>query len=268
MLYQHKYIRWVGLVQLFLLAYTAHGQNTRLKDRNSIGWYNFFGTFATGTKTSIHTEYQWRRNNLLTDWQQSLLRVGINYQVNPKLQLRLGYGWIETFPYGRYPINALGRDFTEHRLFQVATLTDKLGRVELQHRFMLEQRWLGRYTSPGLSKEDEYVFANRLRYLYRMQFPLKGKTIGDRTPYMAFFNEIFIGFGKNVNENVFDQNRTALLLGYRFNGQFRLEAGYLNQSLQLGREVGGSNVFQHNNGFIINAIVNASLVRKGKTVDR
>jgi hypothetical protein len=26
-----------------------------------------------------------------------------------------------------------------------------------------------------------------------------------------------MGFGKNVNENVFDQNRLAILLGYRFN---------------------------------------------------
>jgi hypothetical protein len=90
----------------------------------------------------------------------------------------------------------------------------------------------------------------------RMQVPLKGKEVKDRTPYMALYDEVFIGFGRNVNANVFDQNRFGLLFGYRFSKQFRLEGGYLSQILQFGREINGQDVFQHNNGIIINALVN------------
>jgi hypothetical protein len=254
-----KSIPYVLLVQLFLFSSISQAQNTRLKDRNSIGWFNYFGTFALSAKTSVHTEYQWRRQQWVSNWQQSLLRLGINYQVNAKLQLRFGYAWIETFPYGKYPINALGKDFTEHRLFQAATITDKLGKANLSHRFMLEQRWLGRYSSPNLTKEDDHVFVNRMRYQFRMQIPLQGKTIGNRIPYAVLYDEIFMGFGKNVNENLFDQNRIGLLLGYAFNNTIKIEAGYLNQTLQLAREINGSNVFQHNNGFVINAIINARI---------
>lgn len=96
----------------------------------------------------------------------------------------------------------------------MATLNDKMGKVELGHRFMLEQRWIGRYTNAMLTKEDDYFCVNRFRYMYRMQMALKGKTIGDKTPYAAIYDEVFLGFGKNVNENVFDQNRLGLLLGY------------------------------------------------------
>lgn len=245
-----------------LLCHTVQAQNTRITEKNDIGWYNYFGTIAVAKKVSIHTEYQWRRDNLITNWQQSLLRLGVNYQVNPKLQLRLGYGWIETFAYGENPINGLGRDFTEHRIFQVATITDKIGKVDLSHRFMLEQRFVGRYTTPAVTKEDEFLFLNRLRYMYRMQVPLKGKSIGNNTPYAAVYDEVFVGFGKNVNQNVFDQNRLGILLGYKFNNNVRIEGGYLNQILQLGRQVGGRNVFQYNNGLIINANFNFSLLKK------
>jgi len=105
---------------------TLSAQNTRINNYNSIGWFNYFGTFKVSQKFGIHTEYQFRRSEIITEWQQSLLRVGVNYQINPKIQIRLGYAWIETFPYGETPINGMGKDFTEHRLFQMATITDKV----------------------------------------------------------------------------------------------------------------------------------------------
>ncbi|HMR90491.1 MAG TPA: DUF2490 domain-containing protein [Saprospiraceae bacterium] len=232
----------------------CNAQNTRLNDRNTIGWYNFFGTVKLGDKFSLHTEYQWRRDALISEWQQSLLRTGINYQIHPNTQIRLGYAWVETFAYGDIPINGLGRDFTEHRSYQMITLTDKIGIFDLSHRFMLEQRWVGRYSSAQISKEDEFPFLNRGRYMFRLQFPLKGKEITDHTPYVAIYDEILIGFGRNVGENIFDQNRIGILLGYRFSPLFRIEAGFINQTVQLGREIDNQNVIQYNNGLIFNSI--------------
>lgn len=234
----------------------SFAQNTRLNDENSIGWYNYFGNFKLNNKWGVASEYQWRRNNFVTDPQQGLLRVGVNYQLQPNVQLRMGYAWIETAPYGEIPINGFGKDFSEHRAFQMLTINDNISRVEISHRFMLEQRWVGRYSSANLMKEDEFPLLNRLRYMCRVQAPLKGKTVVDKTPYLVLYDEIMIGFGKNVNENIFDQNRLGFLIGYRFNKNLRLESGYLNQTLQLGREMGNRNVFQRNNGIIFNAVFN------------
>jgi hypothetical protein len=253
------------LAAILLFSSAATAQNTRIKDPNQVGWWAGFATFKLNSKWGIHTEYQWRREDYVQTWQQALHRVGVNYQWSPKVQFRLGYAWIETFNYGDYPINGMGKDFTEHRIFQMATLTDKPGRLDVSHRFMLEQRWIGRYTAPELTREDEYFFVNRLRYMFRMQCPFKGKTLDDKEFYAAAYDEIFIGFGKNVNENVFDQNRIGLLIGYRFNKTIRMEGGYFNQILQLPREIilpgsaNGRNVFQSNTGFIVNVFLNLDL---------
>ncbi|MBL0287759.1 MAG: DUF2490 domain-containing protein [Bacteroidetes bacterium] len=65
--------------------------------------------------------------------------------------------------------------------------------------------------------------------MLRMQAPLRGKEINDRIPYVAVYDG-FIGFGKNVNENIFDQNRIGVLLGYKFNFYLEWRPGYFNQN--------------------------------------
>ena len=249
------------LLNIFVIM-NSLAQNNRLNTNNNIGWYNYFGTFKISNKVGIHSEYQWRRNNFITDGQQSLLRIGVNYTPNPRVLFRMGYGWIETYPYGDIALNGLGRDFTEHRIFEMVQLSHKEGIIDFSHRFMLEQRFIGKYTNANLTKEDEYPLLNRMRYMLKLQIPLKGKTMKDKTPYFTLYDEIFIGFGKNVNANIFDQNRIGILLGYRFNKNFRLEGGYLNQTLQYGRQISGKNVFQNNNGFIINTNLNFDLTKK------
>lgn len=254
--------RLIVLLSILIFAYSPKsiGQNNRINTSNSIGWYNYFGTFKLSSKFGVHTEYQWRRNNLITDWQQSLLRVGINYSKNPNVLYRVGYAWVETFPYGEFPINGLGREFTEHRIFEMAQISQKEGAFDLTHRFMLEQRFVGKYTSADILKEDEFPLLHRARYMFKLQTPLnKNKSL-----YAAVYDEVFIGFGKNVNANVFDQNRIGVLLGFKLNKNAKIEAGFLNQTLQLGRLVGGKNVFQNNNGLILNSIFNIDCTKKSK----
>jgi Protein of unknown function (DUF2490) len=255
---------FISMLSLILLgcSFKTFGQNNRLNTSGNIGWYNYFGTFKITDKVGLHTEYQWRRDNFITDWQQSLLRVGINYNLNPRVQFRTGYAWAETFAYGEIPLNGLGRDFTEHRLFQMLQLSHNEGIIGISHRFMLEQRFVGRYSNAAVTSEDEFPLLHRARDMIRVQAPLKGRVIQDRTPYLAAYNEVFVGFGKNVNANVFDQNRIGILLGYRFNPLLRIEGGYLNQHLQFGRQINGKNVFQNNHGFIINANFNFDVSKK------
>ncbi len=82
----------IVILCLACIIKNVEAQNQRSTHYNTIGWYNYFGTINLNKKFGIHTEYQWRRNQLITDWQQSLLRVGLNFSLNPHVLFRVGYG--------------------------------------------------------------------------------------------------------------------------------------------------------------------------------
>ena len=46
------------------------------------------------------------------------------------------------------------------------------------------------------------------------------------------------------------------MVGYKANKYFRIEGGFINQIVQLGREINNRNVFQYNSGVILNSYFN------------
>lgn len=244
------------IIFTFLIINNTTAQ--RIHDNNTIGWFTTTISPKINNKWSGHIEYQWRRNDIVKTWQQSLMRLGINYKINDNVAAHVGYGWIESFPFGEPNILSVPKRTTEHRIYQQLILKNKfIGSSTFTHRFRFEERWVGRFTDINQKKEEEFVFLLRARYAPRIETPTyKGffKNQSDKGLYAAAAGELFIGFGKNIGENVFDQNRIIFLLGYKFSKKFKLEAGYLNVIQQLGREVNGSNVFQHNNGLLVNTV--------------
>lgn len=249
------------LLLILIISNTLVSAQSRLKDNNTIGWYGLFTTTKFNTKWSLAAEMQYRRVGLITNGQQNLFRTGITYQPDTKLMFRVGYARAQTFPYGVYPLNAMGKTFTENRFFEMVTINDNIKNLSINHRFILEQRFVGRYSSPELVNQVQTVYSNRIRYMFRIDCPLKKTNPTNNAPYIAAFNEVFIGFGKNVGENVFDQNRLGILFGYKFNSLIKIEMGYLNQIVQLGREVDNKNVFQYNQGLQLNTFFNFSTAK-------
>jgi hypothetical protein len=244
--------------KFFLLAILAvslegNAQNDRVSDFNYLNWLQTFNTLSLHKKWSLHLEYQWRRDDGLKHWQQSLLRVGVNYKLHENVAAHVGYGWIETFPYGDYPIASAGT-FPEHRIYEQLTLRQPVSKWTFTHRFRIEQRWLGKMKAGTDREIEDWTFLHRFRYQFRSQYPFRTK--GDRQLYGVAANEIFIGAGKNLGVNIFDQNRVFLLLGFRLNTKFSVEAGYMNQSLQQGRRLNDRTIMQRNNGWVLGTFLN------------
>ncbi len=241
------------VLPFLLLALSARSQNDRLNDFNNTNWLQTFTTVSLQKKWSLHLEYQWRREDGLKNWQQSLLRIGANYKLNDNITAHLGYGWIETFPYGDYPIASAGT-FPEHRIYEQISFRQPVNKWTFTHRFRIEQPWLGRVT-PGTDREiEDWFFLHRFRYQFRMQYPLWIKN--EKQFYAAAADEVFIGAGKNLGTNIFDQNRIFLLFGYKLNKKLSIEAGYFNQTLQQGRRINNSTIMQRNNGWLLGSYLN------------
>ena len=244
-----KQIVFIFVVVLLSLSQRSIAQ--RLQDDNTICWTASIYTIYLSKKTSLYLEYQWRREQFYQNWQQSLARGGIQYHFNPDVSVMAGYGYVITFPYGDYPAGP--HPVPEHRFFEQVAWNDTKGKLILSHRIRLEQRMLGKIDQKAADYAvTDWTYLNRVRYQLRLAYPLNHKKIENKTWYLAAYDELFISFGSNVNQNVFDQNRIGLLGGYQFNRMFRVEAGYLNQNVQQASLTGGRQVYQYNNGAIVN----------------
>jgi hypothetical protein len=203
----------------------TRAQTFRESTSNNHLWLMYFGNHKFSNKLGLHVEAQVRRHDVVSDWQQLLLRTGLDvYTANARYTI--GYAFVETYSYGDFPV---ANAFPEHRIWQQALLTQTLGRVKLSHRYRLEQRFLGN-AATGEFTNGRYE--NRFRYMVRANIPIQGKTLEPKEFYFGFYDEVMLNFGKDVRYNLFDQNRLYGALGYHVGKIGRLEIGYMLQTIQ------------------------------------
>ncbi|MEO1054230.1 MAG: DUF2490 domain-containing protein [Bacteroidota bacterium] len=212
--------KYVLVILFNLVIFTVQGQRQTVNQYNT--WYMYFGNHRLSEHWLLHTEYQFRRSGFITDWQQSLARIGLDYRFNKELTLTAGYAYIQSFPYGELPIS---EELDEHRIWQTLTVNQFFNGWILNHRYRLEQRWNERASS---SEENGRIYRNRIRYRAMVTVPLNNKTMQKGTLFLSAYDEIFIGFGENVSQ-AFDQNRLYFALGHQFNDSGNVQLGYLNQ---------------------------------------
>ncbi|ETN96005.1 hypothetical protein P278_17270 [Zhouia amylolytica AD3] len=170
-------------------------------------WYMYFGTYKLSEKFSLHTEAQFRYYEVADNFNQMLLRTGINYHVNDRFMVTAGYGFIET--------DALYQEFgnepnaSENRIYQQLEIKDNWGKLKLNHRYRLEQRFV--------HVGGESDFLNRVRYRLQLTYPLT------ETFFVNVYDEIFL----NLQNTVFGQNRLYGAFGAVINNNVSVQLGYL-----------------------------------------
>ncbi len=269
-----KSILSYAVILTILFSNAIKAQNSRYSDFNQIGWASFNFGIKVSKKLDVTGDYQLRRDELGLRTQQHQVRAGLLYNINKNASVLVGYSFIETFPFGddRFPLSPSRLKYPEHRIYEQLIFKDQIGRVELTHRYRLEQRWVAFQPTEYSHVIEERRRSNRFRYLLRIQVPLNGPTLEEKESYFAAYNEIFVSFGSVVKYNMFDQNRSALLFGHKFSKAFRIEAGPYAQIAQLGalRQVSGyssnKTIMQYNLGYIINAYFNFDLTKKETAV--
>lgn len=178
-------------------------------------WFVYLGNQKINNKWNWHNEVQYRNYNFIGDLNQLLLRTGIGYNLSENNNnILLGYGFINT---QRYVTNSQEKvSINEHRLFQQFITRQNFNRVFTQHRYRIEERFL---------PND---FQMRFRYFLAVNVPINNKTMVKNTLYVSVYNEVFI----NGQKSVFDRNRLYGALGYVINNNFRVEAGFMAQTLE------------------------------------
>ena len=170
-------------------------------------WYMYFGTNKVSERFSIHTEAQFRYYETTSNFNQLLLRTGVNYHINPDAIATVGYGFINTDnTFGDF---AFETDTNEHRIFEQFILKNKVWEFLFEHRYRLEQRFL--------DMGNGNVTKHRARYRFQVTLPLTD------TFYFNFYDELFI----NLQDELFGQNRLYGALGVNITENTSIQVGYM-----------------------------------------
>lgn len=176
-------------------------------------WFIYFGNQQVTKKLNWWTEAQFRNTEAAGNPQNILLRTGIGYNLSENNNnLLLGYGYI--IGYAEDAEQQAIASSKEHRIYQQFIHKNKIGKVPLQHRFRLEERFL------------ENEFKLRARYFLAANVPLGENFMKEKSTYLSLYNEIFVV----PEERIFDRNRIYAALGYVLNKNTRIEVGYMDQT--------------------------------------
>lgn len=194
---------------VLLLAANVNAQKT-----DTGNWFLYFGNQKINNRWNWHNEVQYRNYNFAGDLEQLLLRTGIGYNLSENNNnLLLGYAYIHSETYVAGTDDKLETD--EHRIFQQFITKQQFGRINIQHRYRVEERFV---------KDD---FKLRLRYFLSLNIPINKKVMEKNAVYASAYNEIFL----NTEQNQFDRNRLYGGIGYCFNKSIKIEAGIMSQMM-------------------------------------
>ena len=208
------------LICIVFISNNIKGQNPA---ENELGnWLMYFGTHKISEKYSLHYETQLRNYEIISNFNQLLPRVGLNYHIDESSIVTAGYAFIPTqneFDKG------WGEEMvTENRIWEQFILRNSINRVKIRHRYRLEQRWV--------KAGDITTYKNRARYMFSVKLPISKN---EESPlFISLYDEIFL----NISDNPFDQNRLFAALGFQVNKQMNIQLGYLRHragSLDLNR---------------------------------
>jgi len=202
-----KQIMKAILPMALLLSLTAAAQT------DGIGTWNVVSAKMTfNKKWNVMAEAQARSQKVINDFNYYEYKAGIGYNFPTALSVLFAMGHYATFqPDGNFKKPYANDEF---RIWEQFTLTNNIGRIKLEHRYRVEQR----FTSFA-------GYRNRFRYRINAIVPINNKEVKSKTWYTSIFNEFFV-----TNEGpYFEQNRIFLGAGYQFNNKVTVLAGLLNR---------------------------------------
>jgi hypothetical protein len=185
-----------------------------LAQQEGIGnWLMYFGTNRISDHLSIHAEVHYRNHTLApVNVEQLLLRTGLNYHYSDAAIFTAGYGYVASH---NFDTEQSHPESEEHRIWQQFILKNSIKRVNFEHRYRVEQRWVN----------SDYK--NRFRYRLMLFVPLNRKTIEKGTVFIGLYDEVFL----NAKKDFFDRNRLYAALGYQLNKSANVQVGMMRQQL-------------------------------------
>lgn len=204
------------LMILIIIFCIAAPQELEAQELKNTAWIFFTHQQKLNKKLNALTDFQTRLSDHIDYLTTVLVRAGLSYTIDTKNSVALGYAykgdWVKEGPEKVYNF--------ENRIYQQYLFESKINRIEFTLRGRLEERFL---------KHSSTLFTMRARWFGSVQVPLITNQDFTNGLFAGIQNEIFLTIlnKRDLNNSVFDQNRTYISLGYRF-------SEYIDTTLDYG----------------------------------
>jgi len=203
-------------ILLLFAAFQAHSQQK--VTQQALYWIRYQNQLKLSSKFYWINEAENRRF-FSPDVQNLIIAHShVHYKRGP---WDFGAGLTLSWSYAQIPENGYQYAAFEIRPFAEASHERKLGKIFLQNRLRIDNRFLQASKDQGVWEDSNYMM--RLRYRLQARVVLKRKddvpTIG-----LKVADEIML----NTKQNLFDQNRIYLSTDFRVSKKITLEPSYVH----------------------------------------
>lgn len=182
-------------------SFFAAAQNTKKITTQQLFWVRYYNQFSINKKWSLHTELDNRMFIPELKQHQFLIRIQGRYKISTTVEAGAGFVYFLQSP--QEPGSTSSLVVPELRPQQDITLKQSFSKLNLSHRYLLEERYFR--NNDGKKLMDGYRFNYRFRYRLQADFLIWKKQNKELKGVVN--DEILLNFGKNITANTFDQNR-------------------------------------------------------------
>jgi hypothetical protein len=212
--------RAFGTLTVALVGVFAPGiaRAQRVFYSNTNAWFIINADVALNERWGILFDASMRRSGPIDEAMANFVRGGLAYSVTEHVRVAAGANYSKSYPYGEIPA---AYAVPEVRFWEQVQLSHSIGKLDVSHRYRVEQRIRGLRSDPDVDDTDVWARSGRFRYQIKGTLPLSGEEVEAGEAYLSASNEIFISYGENVQYNIFDQDRATFVVGYRMNRNWR-----------------------------------------------
>lgn len=162
-------------------------------------WIQYYSTIMLSNNFGLYSDLGLRWKDGFSEISQTLVRGGLGYHPKKNVKLLVGFAFLTLLRNKEF-------ERFEYRPYQEVSITHPLGKIRLQHRFRVEERFFKSVgDDPGIRNSFNY------RFRYRLFGTIQLSNSDLNRWSINLGNEILINAGGDVARNIFDSNR--LLIG-------------------------------------------------------
>ena len=213
---------------------------SKFKDLSTKYWVNTYGNIRVSEKlfwvAQTHFRFEeTKKTPFVGQLGQIYNRHALGYIYSEKINFSLG--GVLRLNFNTDEDDELGRNaVTEWRIWHQYQFAIPLGRVIAYHRLRIEHRW-----SQGFAQDDEFIFRNRWRYMFRLKVPLNSVKIKAKTIYISPESELIMQSGKEVVDSPLEDLRLSTTVGYVFTPNLTVATGIM---YNFGQDLNNGGIYK------------------------